>query len=302
MADDSIRRARPLLGTFVEIFASGTATSDMEAAVEAAFGAVAHVHRLMSFHESGSDVSRLNREASANAVEVDPWTFEVLEMALDLHRRSEGAFDISVAPALQREGLLPPTPTRGFHLTGPGNPTSHAIELLSNCRVRFLDPGVMIDLGGIAKGFAVDRATEALKAHGVCAGFVNAGGDLAAFGERSHAVHIRDPRNPGQLIWRVELDNNALASSGAGFDPIQASAASSPAIIDPTTQAPVAVIAGATVRAASCVIADALTKVVMIRGEAAAALLDHYDASAMIVSRDGDICFSSSFEGALHAA
>ena len=302
MADDSIRRARPLLGTFVEIFASGTATSDMEAAVEAAFSAVAKVHRLMSFHDSGSDVSRLNREASASTVEVDRWTFEVLEIALDLHRHSEGAFDISVAPALQREGLLPPTPTRGFHLTGPRNPTSHAIELLSNCRVRFLDPGVMIDLGGIAKGFAVDRATDALKAHGICAGVVNAGGDLAAFGDRSHAVHIRDPRNPAQLLWHVELDNNALASSGAGFDPIQASAASSPAIIDPTTQAPVTVIVGATVLASSCIIADALTKVVMIQGEASAPRLDHYGASALIVSSNGEVCFSSGFEGALHAA
>src|SRR5215831_4299546 len=108
-ARDSLRRARPLLGTFVEIAASGAASADMEDAVEAAFAAVARVHRLMSFHDPGSDVSRLNREAKAGAVAVDPWTFEVLEIAQDLHRRSGGAFDIAVAPLLQYLGLLPPT-------------------------------------------------------------------------------------------------------------------------------------------------------------------------------------------------
>jgi thiamine biosynthesis lipoprotein len=272
----------------------------MEAGVEAAFGAVEKIHQLMSFHESGSDVSRLNREAHSGPVRVAPWTYEVLQIALDLFHHSGGSFDITVAPALQRAGFLP---------AGPGSPSceadagrSAAIELLGDYHVRFLDPGVMIDLGGIAKGFAVDCAIEALKAHGIPAGLVNAGGDIAAFGPNPYPVHIRDPRNPDQLLWRVELDNEALASSGAAFDPVLTSRVGSPAIIDPVTGAPVQAIAGATVCASSCVIADALTKVVMIRGEASAALLDCYGASALIVASNGDICFSSGFQGAPNAA
>src|SRR5437660_7414174 len=108
-APDSLKRARPLLGTFVEIAASGAESTDLEAAVEAAFAAVARVHRLMSFHDPESDVSRLNREAKAGVVAVDPWTFEVLAIAQDLHRRSGGAFEIAVAPMLQDLGLLPAT-------------------------------------------------------------------------------------------------------------------------------------------------------------------------------------------------
>src|ERR1700757_4753018 len=103
----NLRRARPLLGTFVEITASGTGATDVELAIGAAFDAVERVHRLMSFHDPASDVSRLNREANAGAVAVDPWTFEVLTTAQDLHGRSGGAFDIAVAPVLQRMGLLP---------------------------------------------------------------------------------------------------------------------------------------------------------------------------------------------------
>jgi thiamine biosynthesis lipoprotein len=100
-----IRRARPLLGTFVEITAAHAPA--LEAAVEAAFAAVATVHRLMSFHEPDSDVGRLNRHAAADAVRIHDWTYEVLEVALDIHHCSGGTFDITVAPALQALGLLP---------------------------------------------------------------------------------------------------------------------------------------------------------------------------------------------------
>ena len=78
-ACDSVRRARPLLGTFVEISASGTYPGDLHAAVSRAFDIVADVHRLMSFHDRDSDVSRLNREAATRPVAVHPWTYEVLE-------------------------------------------------------------------------------------------------------------------------------------------------------------------------------------------------------------------------------
>jgi len=90
----SARRARPLLGTFVEITAAGASRSDLDDAIEGAFQAVADVHRLMSPHEPESDVSRLNREASAGAVRVHPWTYEVLCMASELHRASAGMFDV----------------------------------------------------------------------------------------------------------------------------------------------------------------------------------------------------------------
>jgi thiamine biosynthesis lipoprotein ApbE len=81
-----------------------------EAAVEAAFSAVATVHRLMSFHETDSDVSRLNRSAASHAVKVHDGTYQVLEATRDLYRRSGGMFDISVAPALQTLGLLQALP------------------------------------------------------------------------------------------------------------------------------------------------------------------------------------------------
>ena len=296
-APDDLRRARPLIGTFVEISASGAASADMEDAIEAAFGAVARVHRLMSFHDRGSDVSRLNRKAKAGAVAVDPWTFEVLAIAQDLHRRSGGAFDIAVAPVLQDLGFLPATER---HEGALGK--CYAIDLLPGCRVRFRDPGVRIDLGGIAKGFAVDRAVAVLSEHRLPQGLVNAGGDVAAFGPSPQLIYIRDPRDPLRLLGAVALVNEALASSAASSDPIQPLQPTRSAIIDPRRRCVVSAVKGASVRAPSCMLADALTKVAMIEGEAAATLLEDCDASALIVLGDGDVRVSSNWHWAYLAA
>jgi len=292
---NSVRQARPLLGTFVEISAAGAAAPAMHAAVEAAFGAVAAVHGLMSFHDQASDVCRLNAEACTRPVKVHAWTFQVIKAALDLHRRSAGAFDIAVAPVLQDMGLLP----RHYDRSCSGKPaTAQAIEFIPPRRVRFTNSNVKIDLGGIAKGFAVDRAIDALQAHGVPRGLVNAGGDLGVFGA-PEAVHVRDPRDPRRLMCCVVLRDGALASSGSCFDALRASKIIGSAIIDPKIGTRPRTIAGATVRAPCCLLADALTKVAMIAGPSAAPVLEHYRASALIVLRDGSVRMTRDFEGAV---
>jgi thiamine biosynthesis lipoprotein len=283
-ASASACRARPLLGTFVEISADGASPAAVHRAVDAAFHAVARIHRLMSVHEAGSDLSRLNRAEPGRATTLHPWTRAVLSAALALHTASGGLFDVTAGASPARGG------------GGPG------FELLTRGRARRTRPGVTIDLGGIAKGFAVDRAVEALCRHGIAAGQVNAGGDLSAFGPRARAVDIRDPRRPEQPMCRIELDNAALASSAGRFDPMRANAASGSAVIDPVTALPAQAVLGATVCAPSCVIADALTKVVMNAGEAAAPVLEHYGASALFVSARGDLHVTADWKNEVRLA
>ena len=119
-SSSKVRRARPLLGTLVEIRVRGE-SARAGAAVERAFEAIARVHALMSFHEADSDVSRLNRLAHREAVGVDPHTFAVLEDAERLARASGGAFDIAIAPALVRLGFLPAGPAAPPRHPGPGH-------------------------------------------------------------------------------------------------------------------------------------------------------------------------------------
>lgn len=300
MASDcaDIRRARPLLGTFVEIAVA--AGSRSTAAIDAAFEAVAEVHRLMSFHEQGSDVSRLNREACFRPVVVHPRTFRVLETAVEMHRRSNGDFDIAIAPALQTMGLLPST--RANEAIGRGPRLPDAIELLDGQAVRFRYADIVIDLGGIAKGFAVDRALETLRDFGAESGLVNAGGDLAVFGPRPQTIHIRHPRKAGEIVCSVEICNEALASTARRFDPFHGAETATSAVIDPSTGQPVQLVDGTTVRAPSCMIADALTKVVMIAGADAGDLLEHYEADALMISPDGNLQITSGWRRAVHRA
>ena len=296
-----VRRARPLLGTFVEIAVAGAPLAETEAALEAAFAAVATVHGLMSFHDEQSDVSRLNRDACAEAVAVHPWTFEVLDIARDLHRRSAGLFDIGVAPLLQDLGLLP---RRDDETRMPSAATrgDDAVLLLPERRVRFRDRGVRIDLGGIAKGYAVDRAVEALRRCGITEGVVNAGGDLVVFGPHPHAIHIRDPRRPQRPMCEVALRNAALATSGGRFDPLSSRESANTAVIDPRAGAPVRGVIGATVRAPACVVADALTKVVMAAGESTGPLLESYGASALFVTAGGGVHVTADWQGGINLA
>ena len=281
-----IRRCRPLLGTFVEVAARAESPERASAALEAAFAAVARVQRLMSFHDPASDVSRINRDAAREAVEVDAWTVRVLEAARDLHARTRGVFDVAVAPWLQRWGYLPDTPS--WRAPARRTDEESAFELGPGRRVRFRRAAA-IDLGGIAKGFAVDRAVEALIGEGAASCVVNAGGDLRVFGSEPVALHVRHPREPGRLLPLGTLRDAAFATSADTFTRRRWRGRAVSPLVDPRRGRACAPACGASVRAPTCLVADALTKVVMILGRRSAPILREHAASGFLISADGDI-------------
>ena len=109
---NNVRRARPALGTIIEIEVGGVKEREAHAAIDAAFASVEEVHRRMSFHEPASMLSRLNRLAAVQPLRVDEWTFEVLQFAAEVYRESDGLFDVTVAAVLQDRGFLPAEPGR----------------------------------------------------------------------------------------------------------------------------------------------------------------------------------------------
>ncbi len=289
-----MRRARPLLGTYVSVMVDGVDAATAVRASDDAFAAISRVERLMSFHHPHSDLSRLNREAGERAVEVDAWTALVLRTACRLRRDSGGRFDVAVVSALQRQGLLPGVPAvdageaaHAAHSTAAfadGTDSAPTIAFLPGHRLRFLRPGLQLDLGGIAKGFALDRACAVLRRHRVPTAVVEAGGDVAVIGD--HTIAIRDPRCPGRELRRLRLRDQAVATSAHYFIGERAPAAVA-AIIDPQRGEACADYASVTVRARSGMLADALTKVVMLDGERAAPLLERHGAEALVVTHDG---------------
>jgi FAD:protein FMN transferase len=274
----TMRRARPLLGTYVEIEANGAAAQDLERAVNAAFDAVARVHRLMSFHEAGSDVSRLNRRAAFEPVSVDRWTATVLRRARRIFDATDGLFDCAVGHELMRRSLLP-----SHDLDHVVSGAFSAVELLSDNRVRF-SAAIAIDLGGIAKGFAVDRAIAALRGHGVREAVVNAGGDLRVIGDTARPIHIRCPTEDRGLVPAGLLRNGALATSSAtatvARDRMRLAGPSAP-----VRSGAMGIDRNAySVVAPNCLLADALTKVLVQIGDIDGDYFRHFGACAFITS------------------
>ena len=249
------RRARPLLGTLVEIGVTADC-GGADAALAAAFAAIREVQNCLSRFDAGSDIARFNALRVGTSLRVRGPTRHVLAAACELQAASAGLFDISLdtAPA-------------GWHCDG--------------ARLFKLDAATRLDLGGIGKGHAVDCAVQALIEHGCAGGWVNAGGDLRAFGSAEVPVVLRDEKGGGVHAFAT-LTEGAFATSW--FDRDSRSSASRPADRDacgaPGIQTPLT--AHASVAAPLCLWADALTKIVALSGDARHPLLARYDALAWL--------------------
>jgi thiamine biosynthesis lipoprotein len=258
-----LRRCRPLLGTFVEI------ECDRADAIDEGFAAIERVHRLMSAHAPVSDVSRVNRFAHTFPVEVHALTALVFERALFWARESGGEFDpVRAGKSAIESGLLP------RHVDQPAPEASQWRWIEAHGRaVSLLKPGC-VDLGGIAKGFAVDQAARAMRRASAASGLVNAGGDLIAFGPDAWRVTIIHPITRQALV-EVELHDQALATS--------ALLANGSGDHLPLGSEWISV----TVRAANACDADALTKIVWTAPADLRDMLDRNGACAFGIRPDG---------------
>lgn len=276
-----VRRARPLLGTFVEITAQGEDESLLRRAVEKAFAAVYLIHQLMNFHDSKSDVGRLNSSAASSPVSVHPLTWAVLKAAKQFSMMTAGALDITVPPRWREKQLA----------AAETDPKTYGdwndIILTNRTEVFFCRP-LLIDLGGIAKGFAVDRATETLTEEGVEGGVVNAGGDLRVFGRDWHTVQIRHPLDLAPSGREIRLRERSLATSAVPQG--HPNFSNTRPFVDGRTGRVITASLSATVTASDCMTADALTKAAIIMGRQAIPLLRQHGASALLLCGDSSTC------------
>jgi len=232
----------------------------------------------MSVHDPASELSRVNEEAFLRPVKVSDETFEILRRGLEIARTSEGAFDFTVAPLLARWGLLP------AHLRRRGSCGCWKdVELLAGRRVRFTK-ALAIDLGGIAKGCAVDAAIETLRDANVSSVVVNAGGDLRALGPRPFHIHLRHPLHANLLPRTIELQDSALATSSPCFSEHRWHRRAVSHLVNPRTNDAITGGISVTVRARECWLADALTKVVLNAPALAERILEKCAAEAFVLT------------------
>jgi thiamine biosynthesis lipoprotein len=269
-------QAQLWLGTRVEIRAQAPTPARLAGAMAAAFAAVARVHRALSGHDGQSELTRVNREAANAFQPVSGDLRAVLACALDVAARSGGCFDPTVGTQVTAMGYLP------RHQASATRATWRDVELCAR-GVRYARP-LIIDLGGIAKGYAVDCAIEALRAHRASAGRVDAGGDLRMFGEAFEVIHVRTGGTRSVVVPLLEIADGAVATSAFGDQRRRTGGRWTTPLVDPRSSLPVMSTRTVSVVAGTCMLADALTKVVALRGRKALAVLRRYDAAAAVLS------------------
>jgi thiamine biosynthesis lipoprotein len=189
------------------------------ALTQAVMDEMQRIDDLMSTYKPESELSRINARAAIEAVPVNAELLALIQQALDFSRLTNGAFDITYASAGQyydyRKGTQPSAEQLALAL--PAIDYRHVRIDPQTATIRFLHPGVRIDLGGIAKGYAVDRCITILQAAGVKSAMVNAGGDTRVLGKhwkQPWMVGIRDPRNREGLVTMMPLEDAAISTSG----------------------------------------------------------------------------------------
>jgi thiamine biosynthesis lipoprotein len=299
-----LSRDEAIMGTAIRVELWCENPSAGAAAIDAVMAEMHRIDRTMSPYKSESDLSRINRDAAARPVPVSEEMYGLLERALEFSRLSGGAFDITYAAVGHlydyRRGVRPDAAAlaRAVGAVGYAN-----LILDRRARtVRFARDGVRIDLGGFAKGHAVDNGAAMLRRRGIRHAIVTAGGDSLVLGDRRGrpwTIAIRDPRLPGQVVAVLPLEDVAISTSGDYERYFEQDGVRFHHVIDPKTGRSPCAVRSVTILAADGLTAEGLSKAVFVTGlEQGMRLVESMPGvDAVVIDATGTLHFSS---GLLH--
>lgn len=290
----------PTMGTRynVTVVAPGAHVAELQAGVDKR---LAEINRLMSTYDPDSELSRFNRHEGTDWFSVSEETAAVVRFALGVAEDSGGAFDPTVGPAVNLWGFGPDKrPTR----PPSDEEVAAALERVGHQAVaarldppalRKSDPAVYVDLSAVAKGYASDEVSAVLAERGATASMVEIGGEVVTRGRKPGGapwrIGVEQPESGGRsLRTAIELSDEALATSGDYRNFFEAGGVRYSHTIDPTTGRPVEhTLATVTVRAESCMEADALATALLVMGaERAYDWAEQRGVAALLVERAGD--------------
>ena len=267
------KESKFLMSTIVEITAVGN-KSDCQQAVKLAFEEIKRIDSLMNVYNEDSEISRINRSAGKSAVAVSADTLRVIDQSISFAHLTDGALDITIAPLMELWGFR-----NGPKQIPLDNELREKLSLVDyrkilvdadRSTVKLGSPGMQVDVSGIAKGYAVDRAIQILRDAGIQNALVNAGGDIYALGsppgKKSWRIGIRHPLDSADLLGILELRDKAVATSGDYENFFQVDGKRYCHIMDTKTGWPVEDIMSVTIVADSSAEADALATAVFPLG------------------------------------
>lgn len=277
------------MGTFVEVI------SDDSKAAQIAFAEIKRLDELLSKFNPLSEISRLNK---TGYLKVSPDTLMVVKKAKKFSQESGGAFDITVAPLVDiwKQAIhtkqLPKE--NKIYLAKQLVASNDIIIDEENSSIKFLKKGMQIDLGGIAKGYAVDCAVKKLKSAGIKSCLINAGGNMFAIGKKGNRrwkIGIRHPRKPNKIIGYIFLEDNAIATSGDYEQYFMVSNQRLSHIVDPKTGYPANNnVSSVTVVSYDATTSDALSTAIFVLGkEKGIELTTKYKDTTAIVLTNNDL-------------
>ena len=268
---DWLGDARPLMGTEVSVYLWHDDEDAGQEMVEAVFDEAVRIDELMSTYKESSRISELNRSAAKEAVYAGAELAGLIERALDISVLTRGAFDITYDSVGQhydfRERQRPDAETVAKEKQRIDYRLVEVDRVAST--VRFLQEGVRINLGGIAKGYVVERGVDILRRSGIKNAIVTAGGDSRLLGDRRgrpFMIGIRDPRNDDEVAIRVPLEEEAISTSGDYERFFDEDGIRYHHIIHPSSGEPAGGVHSATVFGPDAVMTDALSTSVFVMG------------------------------------
>ena len=304
---DWVRRVTDgIMGTriTVELWAEDDAKA--ESAIDAVLDEMRHIDESMSTYKPTSEVSQVNGNAANGPMKISKELFDLLVTAKEYSVITDGAFDITYASVGYmydfRKHVHPDEAQIGQAL--PAVDYRHVLLDAKSRTVQFSQKGVRIDLGGIAKGYSVDRGIEVLKSRGFTRAYVSAGGDSRIIGDRfgkPWMVGIRDPRKgEGSVIRRIPLADAAISTSGDYERFFEENGVRYHHIIDPRTGHSASKVRSATVIGPNATRTDGLSKTAFVLGpEKAMEIYNRLDdIDAIIVKLDGTVIYSKGIEPA----
>jgi len=243
--------------------------------VDEAFDEVDRIDRLMSNYKSDSPLSHINREAARHPVAVDHELFDFIVESMRYLHDSDGAFDITVGPLMKAwgfyhgDGRVPSDEELAAARRHVGG--AHVILNAAARTIAFDEPGVELDLGGIAKGYAVDRVVAVLKRRGIAAALISAGGSTiyglgAPPGRDAWDVTIQDPIDARKFALTVRLKDRAVSVAGSSEKSFEAGGLTYSHIMDPRTGKPAQGVLSVAVLASTGTAGDALDDAFFVLG------------------------------------